>query len=64
MIYPWLIGVVRYERAIPDEIDPIQRVIVHCTALYTANVKFNIESRFNPDNMEFSNLVIGMDFAF
>jgi len=64
MFYPWLIGVLRYERAAPENKDTISQFVTHLSALYTANVRFSIESRFNPDELELSNLVVGLDFAF
>lgn len=64
MFYPWLIGVFRYESAIPEGMDTLQRLVIHVTALYTANVKFNMESRIDPDEPGLTNFIIGMDFAF
>lgn len=64
MFFPWLIGVLRYEQAFPEDNNTIRRVVTHLSALYTANVRFSIESRFNPDEFELSNLVVGLDFAF
>lgn len=64
MIYPWLIAVLRYEQANPEDLDSVRQVVAHITALYIANIKFIIESRFDPDNMEFNNLYLGMDFVF
>lgn len=64
MIYPWMTGLIRYEQANPDEGDAVKRIIPHLTALYTANIKFFIETRIDPDDSEFTNLSIGMDFAY
>lgn len=64
MIYPWLIGVLRFEQANPDDFDSFRQITVHITALYTANIKFIVENRFDPDNAEFNNLSLGMDFVF
>lgn len=64
MIFPWLIGVVRYEQSVPDHLDPFSQIIAHVTALYTANIKLNIESRIDPNDPGLNNLVIGLDYSF
>lgn len=69
MIYPWLAGVFRFEQANPMDIDSesfdsVSRYIINISALYTANVKFSIETRINPDIPEEKNLFIGLDYAF
>jgi len=69
MIYPWLVGDLRYEQANPKDIDTesfnsISRYIINVSALYTANVKFSLETRINPDISKDKNLFIGIDFAF
>lgn len=64
MFFPWLIGVLRYEQANPKNSNTIRQVVTHLSALYTANVRFSIESRFDPDDFELSNLIVGLDFAF
>ncbi|MEE8437752.1 MAG: hypothetical protein V3S22_05380 [Candidatus Neomarinimicrobiota bacterium] len=64
MIFPWLIGVVRYEQSNPENLDSFSQVIAHVTALYTANIKLIIESRINPEDPGLNNLVMGLDYAF
>ncbi len=64
MIFPWMTGLLRYERAELEGNYTMQRFIPHLTALYTANIKFLIETRINPDDPEFNYLSIGMDFAY
>lgn len=64
MLFPWLIGILRYEQANPENEVSIKRLVTHISALYTANVRFSIESRFDPADLTFSNLVIGLDYAF
>lgn len=62
--YPWLKGIVRYEQANLENDKTIKRIIPNISVLYVANIKFLVESIINPDNFEFDNLFIGMDFAF
>lgn len=64
MFYPWLLGLVRYEKANPDGLDAVSRVIPHFSALIVANVKMSLEMRLDPNNMAFDNLFFGLDFAF
>ncbi|MFQ6673347.1 MAG: hypothetical protein ACE5GH_01025 [Fidelibacterota bacterium] len=64
VLYPWLIGVLRYEQASPGEYDTIRRLVPSVTLLYRANIKFVLESRFDLDNLDFSVLQIGLDFAY
>lgn len=64
MVFPWLIGVVRYEQANPEHANSFSQIIAHITALYTANIKLNIESRINPNDPSLNNLVIGLDYSF
>ncbi|MEE9168560.1 MAG: hypothetical protein V3U73_02300, partial [bacterium] len=63
-LYPWLTGVLRYEEAKPKNQPSVRQIIPHISALYVANIKFLIETRLDPDNLEFNNFNIGMDFAF
>jgi hypothetical protein len=63
-IYPWLMGVCRYEQANPNTADGISQIVANVSALYVANIKFLAETRLNPDDMKFDNLYIGMDFGF
>ncbi len=64
LLYPWLMGVLRYEQANPKNIASARQIVVNISALYVANVKLIVESRFNPDDFEFNNLFVGMDFGF
>lgn len=74
MIYPWLIGLVRYEQTQPMEIhsglpdqetfESVSRYVINATALYTANVKFFVETLVLPDIKYEANLYVGLDFAF
>lgn len=63
-IYPWLMGLVRYELANPDGLKSVSRVIPHISALIVANVKLSIETRLDPNNFAFDNIFLGIDFAF
>jgi len=74
MIYPWLIGVFRYETVKPQDIhsgladqesfDMVSRYVFHATAMYTANLKFFVETLLHPDLPYEFNMFIGIDFAF
>jgi hypothetical protein len=64
VLWPWLIGVVRYEQAEPDTHDTIRRVVPHITALYRANIKLLVESRLDPDDVNFDNVLFGLDFSY
>lgn len=64
-LYPWLTCILRYEQANLEHEDiNIKRLVANITALHYANIKFLVESRFNPDDYKFDNLYLGMDFAF
>ena len=74
LIYPWLVGVYRFEQVNPSDIhegrsdqesfSSVSRNIIHASALYTANLKFYIETRFGGYSEDEKNLFLGMDFAF
>jgi hypothetical protein len=64
MVYPWLIGVLRYEQADLEDGDSIKRLVPSITALYTVNIKFIIEAPMDLDNTDDRNIQIGLDFAF
>jgi len=64
MFYPWLLGLVRYEQAKPNEGSSVKRVVPHVSALVVANVKFFMETRLNPDDPELDFFALGLDFAF
>lgn len=63
-VFPWLMGVLRYEQANPHGEEPLMRVIPHISALIVPNVKIKIETRLNPDHLDFDNFYLGLDFAF
>ena len=44
--------------------DAIRRMILHVTALHRANIKFQAETRLDPDDLNFDNLLFGLDFAY
>ena len=64
VIYPWLTTLARYERAEPEDQQSIERVVAGIATLYRANIKFVIESSVDPSNVEFSKLIVRLDFAF
>jgi hypothetical protein len=64
MIYPWLVGLLRYEQANPETLDSFKQFVVHFSSLVVANVKIKAETRINPDKMENYNFFMGLDFAF
>jgi hypothetical protein len=63
VVFPWLIGVGRFEQADPDEAATIERFVAGFTTLYRANVKFVFESAFDPDVEGFTDLQFKVDFA-
>jgi hypothetical protein len=73
-IYPWLVGVLRYEIAKPQDIhsgladqesfNSVSKYIFHATALYTANLKFFVETLIYPSLPYQVNMFVGIDFAF
>jgi hypothetical protein len=64
VVWPWLIGVVRYEQADPQNLDTIRRVVPHVTALHRANIKLQVETRLDPDDVNFDNVLFGVDFGY
>jgi len=62
--YPWLHGILRYEYASPKNKNSISQIIPHISALIVSNVKIKIESRLNPEDLKFTNIYAGFDFAF
>jgi len=64
MIYPWLLGIFRYEQANPKSLESFKQFVVHFSSLIVANVKVKLETRLNPDKMERYNMFLGLDFAF
>lgn len=63
VVYPWLIGLIRYERAEPENALAIERTVLGFTALYRANMKFVFETAFDPSDVNFGIMVIKLDFA-
>lgn len=63
VVYPWLIALVRYERAEPEDKEAIDQIVGGFTALYRANIKLVVETVLDPDDLEFSNMNIKLDFA-
>ncbi len=63
IVYPWLIGLARYERAEPEGAEALDRVVGGFTALYRANIKFVVETSFDPDDIELSHVNVKLDFA-
>lgn len=70
MIYPWLAGIMRFEQVNPHDVvgepsfDSVSRYIIHASALYTANLRFYVESVISQGAMADRNLFIGIDYAF
>ncbi len=63
VVYPWLIGLARYERAKPKGGDAIDQVVGGFTALYRANIKLVVETVLDPDDLDLSNLNVKLDFS-
>lgn len=63
VVYPWLIGLARYERAEPESGLAIEQVVAGFTALYRANIKIVVETVLDPDDLDFSGMNIKLDFA-
>jgi hypothetical protein len=64
VFYPWLMGVLRYEQADPDGMETIKRIVPSISILYRANIKLILESRFDPEDFEFTIFQVGLDFAY
>lgn len=64
MIYPWLNGLVRYEQANPNTLKSFSQIVPHFSALVVANMKFRVETRLNPEDLQFNNLHLGFEYAF
>ncbi|NIR49390.1 MAG: hypothetical protein GWN62_15505 [Aliifodinibius sp.] len=64
VIYPWMIGVLRYEQADPEGMNTIYRIVPNLTLLYRANIKFGLETRIDPNDPDFSVFLLGVDFAY
>lgn len=65
VIYPWLIGAVRYEKVdLPEPMHDIERWIPHVTALIRANVKFTLDAEINPDDDRRNRYLFNFAFAF
>lgn len=63
-VYPWLVGVLRYEQAIPEDFEPIRQVVPGITVLYRANIKWVLEAPVNPETGELEQVMLGLDFGF
>ncbi len=63
-IYPWLIGLIRYEQAFPEDLGTIRQVVPSITALQRANIKWLLEAPVNPETGELERLMLGLDFGF
>lgn len=63
-IYPWLTGILRYEQANPNTLQSARQIVPHITALVVANMKVKLETRLNPNNLQFDNMYLGFEFAF
>ena len=63
VVYPWLIGLMRYERAEPESAESLERVVTGFTALYRANIKFVAETAFDPSDIELTTINFKIDFA-
>ncbi len=62
-MYPWLTGLIRYEKANPNTLKSASQIIPHISALVVANMKFKIETVLNADDLNFNNLYLGFEFA-
>jgi hypothetical protein len=63
VIFPWLIGIGRFEQANPDDASSLERIVAGATTLVRANVKLVIESTFDPNDRGFKNMALKVDFA-
>ena len=63
-MYPWLVGILRYEQANPNTLQSVRQIVPHISALVVANMKFKVETRLDPDDLRFNNLYLGFEFAF
>lgn len=64
MVYPWLVGLLRYEQANPYGEKSVSQFVPHISALLIANVRLSAETRLNTNDIGFDNLYLGIDFAF
>ena len=64
LIYPWLIGSVRYEQVNPEGIDSFARLVPHISILARANVRLLMESSFDTDNFNLTNFQYIFQYAF
>lgn len=64
VIYPWLIGSMRYEEVQPDGFGTISRWVPSVTIMQRANIKWTIEAQLYPNNNGNGLLQVGVDFAF
>lgn len=63
-LYPWLIGVVRYETADAGGIESVKRIVPNLTILPRPNIKALIETTIDPDDVGLGMVMARLDFAF
>ena len=65
VIYPWLIGALRYEQVdLPQPMHDIERWTPHVTALIRANVKFTFDAELHPKEGVRNRYFFNFAFAF
>lgn len=64
VIYPWLMGVFRYEQAKAEGFDTVRRVVPNITALYRANVGLRLEVPMDPDDWKVNTVMATVTFAY
>lgn len=64
VIYPWLMGVFRYEQAKADGFDTVRRIVPNITTLYRANVALRLEAPMDPDNLKLDTVMASVIFAY
>jgi hypothetical protein len=64
VLYPWLIGAVRYETVILKGTRDPKRVVPNITAQIRANLKTTMEASIDPDNTDQIPVRWGLDMAF
>jgi hypothetical protein len=64
VVFPWLMGVCRYEQAQAQGAPTTRRIIPNITALYRANIALRIEAPLDPDNLKLNTLLINVNYAY
>jgi len=64
VVFPWLIGVLRYEEAKAEGLDAARQIVPNVTTLYRANVVFRLEAPMNPDDLKLDTLLATVTFAY